>query len=125
VGRFQDRGASVRAWLLRLAHNEVVDHYRTRRPEAALPDDGPGTPTLHGPEGFLELRADQAALLAAVGRLNDEARQLILLRFVEGLSFEEIGVVMGKQSNACRQLQHRALARLRAVLAEAEEPDHG
>lgn len=123
--RYQDRGASVRAWLLRLAHNEVVDHYRTRRPETALTEDGPGVPALHGPEGALELKVEQAALLAALRLLGDEARQLILLRFVERLSFEEIGEVLGKQSNACRQLQHRALARLRAVLSEAEEPEHG
>jgi RNA polymerase sigma-70 factor, ECF subfamily len=121
IARFEERGASVRAWLLRLAHNEVVDFYRTRRSETTLPDDGALMPTLGGPEGMLELQFDQATLLRAVRRLQEEWQQLILLRFVEGLSFEEIGAVLDKQSNACRQMQHRALARLRLVLAEEEE----
>jgi RNA polymerase sigma-70 factor, ECF subfamily len=125
VARFEERGASVRAWLLRLAYNEVIDFYRTRRSETALPADGPLMPALDGPEGALELQLDQATLLRAVRRLQEDWQQLILLRFVEGLSFEEIGVVLGKQSNACRQMQHRALARLRLVLAEEEERGDG
>ncbi|NTU86385.1 MAG: sigma-70 family RNA polymerase sigma factor [Chloroflexales bacterium] len=125
VARLQERGASVRSWFLRLAHNEVVDYYRTRHGEASLPDDGPLMPTLDGPASALELQLEQATLLRAVRRLSAEWQQLILLRFVEDLSFEEIGVVLGKQSNACRQMQHRALARLRVVLAEEEERGDG
>jgi RNA polymerase sigma-70 factor (ECF subfamily) len=125
IRRYQERGVSFRSWLLRLAHNEVVDFYRTRRSETTLPEDGPLMPALDGPEGGLVLQLDQATLLRAVRRLNEEWQQLILLRFVEGLSFDEIGVVLGKQSNACRQMQHRALARLRKVLAEEEERGDG
>ena len=125
IERYEDRGVSVRSWLLRLAQNEVIDFYRTQRNETTLPEDGPMMPTQDGPEGALELQVGQTILLQAISRLNDEWQQLILLRFVEGLSFEEIGVVMGKQSNACRQMQHRALARLRMILAEEEERGHG
>jgi len=125
VKRFQERGISVRSWLLRLAHNEVVDFYRTRRSEARLPEDGALLPAFNGPEGTLELQFDQLTLLRALRRLNEEWQQLILMRFVEGLSFDEIGEVLGKQSNACRQMQHRALARLRQVLAEEEERGDG
>jgi len=125
IKRYQERGVSFRSWLLRLAHNEVVDFYRTRRSETSLPEDGSLMPALDGPEGALVLQLDQATLLRAIHRLNEEWQHLILLRFVEGLSFEEIGVVLGKQSNACRQMQHRALARLRLVLAEEEERGDG
>jgi RNA polymerase sigma-70 factor (ECF subfamily) len=123
IGRYQDRGVGVRAWLLRLAHNEVIDHYRTRRPGAPLSDDETRLPWNEGPEAAVELAADQWALVRAVQQLNPDWQQLILLRFVEGLSFDEIGVVMGKQSNACRQMQHRALARLRELLSEARPGD--
>ncbi|WP_165774737.1 RNA polymerase sigma factor [Candidatus Viridilinea mediisalina] len=125
VTRYEERGVSVRSWLLRMAHNEVVDFYRTRRSETTLPQNEQQMPCYAGPEDSLELRVDQAILLRAVQRLHPEWQQLILLRYVEGLSFEEIGVVLGKQSNACRQMQHRALARLRLVLAEEEERGDG
>lgn len=123
IERYQDRGVGVRAWLLRLAHNEVIDFYRTRRPGAPLPDDEGRMPLTDGPESTLELAADQWELVRAVQRLHPEWQQLILLRFVEGLSFDEIGVVLGKQSNACRQMQHRALGRLRELLTETGAHD--
>jgi len=122
IDRIKGEGPPARAWLLRMAHNEVVDHYRKRRTTLPLPDSESLVTALiqHGPEPDVELRAEYAALTQAVQQLPDEWRQLIVLRFVEGLSFEEIGVIMGKQSNACRQMQHRALARLREVLQAAE-----
>lgn len=123
IGRYRDRGAGVRAWLLRLAHNEVIDYYRTRRTAEPLPDEGPELPAEAGPEHTLALAAEQQALVAAVRQLHPEWQQLILLRFVEGLSFEEIGVVLGKRSNACRQMQHRALERLRDMLAGEVQHD--
>lgn len=118
VERYRDRGIGPRAWLLRLAHNEVIDYYRTRRSSTTLSDAEAYLPTSDGPEMAIELAADQWALVRAVQQLHPEWQQLILLRFVEGLSFEEIGEVLGKGSNACRQMQHRALARLRVLLNE-------
>lgn len=125
VSRYQERGTSVRSWLLRLAHNEVVDHYRAHRNDASLPDDGPLTPLLEGPEQLRALHDEQVALVRALHQLSEETQQLLLLRFVERLSFEAIGAVLGKQSNACRQMQHRALARLRMALMDEREAAGG
>jgi RNA polymerase sigma-70 factor (ECF subfamily) len=124
IERFEDRGHTFRSWLLRLAHNEVVDYYRTRKRDTSLPEHDAHMLALAGPELLAETKADRASLLGAVHRLPDEWQQLILLRFVEDFSFEEIGTVLGKHSGACRQIQHRALARLRELLA-AEEASHG
>ncbi|GAB4215686.1 MAG: sigma-70 family RNA polymerase sigma factor [Roseiflexaceae bacterium] len=128
VERVRSEEVPARAWLLRMAHNEVVDYYRTRRATVPLPDGETLVAALvqHSPEPDVERRAEYTALVNAVQQLPDEWRQLIVLRFVEGLSFEEIGVILGKQSNACRQLQHRALGRLRDVLQSAEgRQSHG
>ncbi len=120
IEHYEDRGHTFRAWLLRLAHNEVVDFYRTRKPDTSLPEQEIDMPALGGPDLLSELRADRAELLHAVRRLPDDWQQLLLLRFVEELSFEEIATVLGKTSNACRQMQHRALARLRELLTVEE-----
>ena len=123
IERYQDRGVGARAWLLRLAHNEVIDYYRTRRPATSFAEDETSLLVSEGPEATLELATEQWALVRAVQQLQPEWQQLILLRFVEGLSFDEIGVVLDKQSNACRQMQHRALARLRTLLTETGAQD--
>jgi RNA polymerase sigma-70 factor, ECF subfamily len=120
IERFEDRGYTFRAWLLRLAHNEVIDHYRTHKRDTSLPEYDAHALALAGPELLAETNADRASLLGALYRLPDEWQQLILLRFVEDFSFEEIGTVLGKRSGACRQIQHRALARLRELLAVEE-----
>lgn len=120
VDRYTERGATVRAWLLRLAHNEVVDYYRTRRQDTPLPEHDGGMPSLPGPELAVELQTTQATLIRAIRQLSEEWQQLILLRFVEELSFEEIATIMGKRSGACRVMQHRALARLREILLTEE-----
>jgi RNA polymerase sigma-70 factor (ECF subfamily) len=117
VGRYHEHGATVRAWFFRMAHNEVIDYYRTHRREVSLPETDMPAFALAGPEYISEVGADSAELVRALAQLPDDWQQLILLRFVEALSFEEIGQILGKQSNACRQMQHRALARLRQVLA--------
>lgn len=120
IDRYEERGHTFRAWLLRLAHNEVIDFYRTRKQDKPLPEHEARMPLLGGPDLLAELKADRADLLRAVRRLPDEWQQLVLLRFVEELSFEEIGTVLGKSSNACRQMQHRVLARLRELLTAEE-----
>jgi RNA polymerase sigma-70 factor (ECF subfamily) len=48
--------------------------------------------------------------------LSDDRRQVIVLRFVDGLSAREIGVVLGRSEGAVRVLQHRALRELAATL---------
>lgn len=120
IERYTRRGYTFRAWLLRIAHNEVIDHYRTHRKESTLSEEDLQIPSFAGPDLFAELRADHIALARAVRRLPEQWQQLILLRFVEELSFEEIGIILGKRSGACRLMQHRALARLRELLAGEE-----
>jgi RNA polymerase sigma-70 factor, ECF subfamily len=120
IERYEDRGYTFRSWLLRLAHNEVVDYYRVRKTDVPLPEQESQMPALAGPELLAELQSDRAALLRAIRQLPDEWQQLILLRFVEELSFDEIASVLGKSSGACRQLQHRIFARLRELLAAEE-----
>jgi len=120
IERFEDRGYTFRAWLLRLAHNEVIDYYRTRKRDMSLPEHDTAVLAFAGPELLAEANADRDSLLRAVHQLPDEWQQLVLLRFVENFSFEEIGTVLGKRSGACRQIQHRALARLRELLAAEE-----
>lgn len=124
IERYEDRGYAFSTWLLRLAHNEVADHYRTQRRNTPFPETDTFASEEGDPSSFAELQVEQVTLLHAVRQLPDEWQQIILLRFVEGVSFDEIAMIVGKSSGACRVTQHRALARLRQILT-VEEGSHG
>ena len=113
-----------KSWLYRIAHNLVVDHRRKRRP-LSLPDEGIAeTPSPHiAPEDLVALRQDAAALASAVKDLDDEEQQVIILRFVEGLSHREVADIIGKSEGASRVIQHRALGKLQGYLSSQKPSD--
>jgi RNA polymerase sigma-70 factor, ECF subfamily len=115
--RFENARVNLRAWLYRIAHNTVVDHYRGRRPEteadtARLVDGQPS------PEQKAVARDEQRQLAAAIRTLDADLQQVIVCRFVNGLSHAETAQVMGLQEGHVRVLQHRALQKLRQQFEE-------
>lgn len=117
IDGFRDEGATFRAWLFRIAHNELVNtlRQRTRRRTFAL-DASPEPMTADDPASLLGSADDARRLRHAVSQLATERRQVIVLRFVDGLSAREIGAVLGRSEGAVRVLQHRALRDLAEIL---------
>ena len=109
----------VQAWLFRVAHNLVVDHYRrnSRRPTVAI-DDAMEIAGATDLVGEVELRMDMERVSAVIVQLNAGQQEVIALRFMGGLSAEEAGAVMGRTSGAIQELQRTALKAIRALLSE-------
>jgi len=108
---FTDEGATFRAWLFRIAHNSIANahRHRSRRRTEPLRDDFERPAPDADPAGLV-LAADEARLVRrAIAELPDDRRQVVLLRFVDGLSSREIGQVMDRSEGAARVLLHRAL----------------
>ena len=61
-------------------------------------------------------------LQAAIGRLPDDYRQVIALRYQEGLAFEEVGRRLGRSTDAARMLWARAVDRLKQELHGDGQP---
>jgi RNA polymerase sigma-70 factor (ECF subfamily) len=115
---FRVEGATFRAWLFRIAHNTIVNarRSRSRRRTESLPQ-GMERIAPNADPASLVLEADEARrVLRAVAELPDDRRQVVLLRFVDGLSSREIGQVMDRSEGAARVLLHRALRDLAARL---------
>ena len=114
IGRYRDRGSTFRAWLFRIAHNCVANVHRTRsrRRTEPLPEEPAWAAPDADPAGLLHRAEEIHAVMRAVARLPDDRRQVVLLRFVDGLSAGEIGEVLGRSPGAVRVLQHRALREL-------------
>lgn len=105
------------SWLYRIAHNLIVDYHRRSRP-TLLVDAGenPQAVTPGTPESILEQMQSLQKLAEAIGELNEDEQQVILLRYIEGLSHGEVAATIGKSNEASRVIQHRALARLSGLL---------
>ncbi len=116
--------SSFSGWLYRIAHNLVIDHYRTRdRQKQISLDDAPAMADMGvSPVRAAEIALDGEALRAAIRRLTDDQAQVISLRFLEGYSFSEIAEMMDKTEGAVKALQHRAVATLRQLLVREESP---
>ncbi len=121
IDRYRAEGASFRAWLFRIAHNQLANALRARSRHRTAPLDDVPEPmtTVHDPARLAGLADEARRLRAAVAVLADDRRQVIVLRFVDGLSAREIGEVLERSEGAVRVLQHRALRDL-ATLLERE-----
>jgi RNA polymerase sigma-70 factor, ECF subfamily len=112
LARYEPRVVPFSAWILRVAHNAAIDHMRARRPlplEEVHPPDTAADDGAHGRERFADLRLALAALPA-------EQRDVIVLRFLVGLTPREVAEHLGRSEDAVHGLQHRGRRRLRSEM---------
>jgi RNA polymerase sigma factor (sigma-70 family) len=107
--------AQFHTWLYRIASNAALDLLRRRKVVAfvALEEDHDEPAPAPGPEAQLQATQGIRALDAALARLAPEHREIVLLREVEGLSYDELAVALGIDVGTVKS----RLARGRAVLA--------
>jgi len=113
--KYSDK-APFKAWLFRIAHNHLVDHYRSARPVSELPEDTPGDDPDPG-EGIDAQRLDQR-FRAAIAGLPDEQKQALLLRLESGLGLEDIARITGVGAETAKSRLRYATARLKQVMQE-------
>lgn len=115
---FHQTGAPFVAWLYRIAHNLVANWHRdrSRHPEVPL-DLWEPAPMQDGVPHAQAVRSEtQSNLLEAIRGLPWERQQLLILKFVDGLSNLEIGNILGRSEGAIKSLYHRTLLSLREEL---------
>ncbi len=115
-------GSQFRTWLFRIASNAAMDTLRRRKviDFVALEEDYEAPAEAPGPEVQFETKQRLRALDAALARLTVEQREMILLREVEGLSYEEISTVLGIQEGTVKSRLARAREALAAFHASTE-----
>lgn len=121
---FDARGAPFLAYLLRIARNILVDHYRraaqVRHVELESAESSFTDPR-DGQDGLTEHilgRLERQRLHQVLDQLRPDYRMVLVLRFLSGLSPRETALVMRRSEGAVRVLQHRALAALRDLLSD-------
>lgn len=123
TGKNVSKIRNFRAWLYRVSHNQVVDYHRKKRPLAVDFHENPGligqsdTDT----EADVQKNLDQEALITAIKSLDEQSQEVIVLRFINGLSHAEVGEAMEIEPGHVRVLQHRALKKLRKIVGEKDD----
>ncbi len=118
IHRYKPTGAPFVAWLIVVARNAVTDYFRSRKNIRLLDDTNePGGGT--DPAASVENAFGRDEVREAIVRLRGDMRTVVVMRFIDGFSYEEIGRALGKTEGAVRVIQHRALKELRGILDEA------
>lgn len=110
------REVPFRLWLYRIAHNTVVDYYRTRQEQVGLEAAAQVPDPIEGPEALVARQERANALKEAMRQLKEDHQEVLICRFIVGLSHAETAVVMTRTEEAVRALQYRAVGSLRNLL---------
>ena len=120
IGRYEERGIPFQVWLLRIARNLAINHWRVRRNHSSGNNGLEPETSMPSPESFCEAKLMEEEVWEAVRHLRGDQRQVIILRFVDGLSYSDVAQVLGKSIGAVRVIQYRALSALRRALEDGD-----
>lgn len=115
---YRERGVPMQAWLFRIAHNLIVDHFRKSAKQKTISIDTVSVKAETDTEEQAMAGLEVARIIKALGRLTESQRKVIELRFFGELTSEEAGHVLNKRAGAVRELQSAAIKALRNLLDE-------
>ena len=123
-GRYTDNGKFL-SWILRIAHNQVIDHFRARKQDKTTNEAGAGYDmlgSLRFSEGNVEdaMVSEQieADIRMLVELLPAEQREVVMMRYFSGLSFKEIAEQTDVSINTALGRMRYALINLRRMIKE-------
>lgn len=114
---YQSMGYPFSTLLYRMARNAIIDHIRTRKNPISLESIKYDPPVDQEIERHADITLDMHHVQSALHSLTQEQQDVILMRFVDDLSNKEIAEILEKSEGTVRIIQHRALKKLRALLA--------
>ena len=118
AGSFEGDYPAFRSWVFTVAHHRLVDErrYRARRPvvPGEISDAARGLGDTEA-EALARLATDE--VVALLGTLTPEQRDVLLLRFVGDMSVDEVARIVGRRPGAVKALQRRGLESLRRSLS--------
>jgi RNA polymerase sigma-70 factor (ECF subfamily) len=116
IDRYEDPGVPILAWLCTIAQRLAINHLSKRRWNLTLDDIEQEIHRGDTPEEIVERNCLADGLQQAMVELSDMQRQVLAKRFMEQLSYDEIGTSLGKRPGTVRVIQHRALRSLRHIV---------
>lgn len=108
LGAYKEQGYSYGTYLLKIAHNALIDYYRSRK-FISLDEIGDLQEEL---KGDVERKLEAEQLWRALNELHPHERDVILLHYQDGLAIKEMSVILEKSENAIKLLLSRTRKKL-------------
>ncbi len=111
---------TLKALIYKIARNSIIDHYRSIKTEKiAIDNENFPIDIEDGKQNIgrqAEINSDMEAVQKNLTKLKDEYKEVLVLRYINELSFKEIAKITGKSKTNLRVLSHRALKSLRELM---------
>ncbi|MET1063438.1 MAG: sigma-70 family RNA polymerase sigma factor [Arthrobacter sp.] len=110
----------LRTFIFSVAHARLVDHYRRAERTPHLAEYDPRDDTRYAVSAEDEALGSMGGITDSLSQLNDEQREVLVLRIVADLSIDQVASIMNKTPGAIKQLQRRGLSALRELVTEKD-----
>lgn len=119
------QGRGFEAWLLRIAKNVAIDHYRRQRSKGRGNKEGESLSSVEShlatlPEDHTQ-KEMRHLVEVAISKLADKQRLVFLLRYLQGFSFEEIAAIMGLATGTVKSLHFKAFNKMKLFIKQSLE----
>jgi RNA polymerase sigma-70 factor (ECF subfamily) len=111
IGSCKGKEKTFLSWLYRIAHNHLINTLRSNTRFISIEKDN--IVELIDPKQEIEANLDYQELLETITCLPQNQKQVLILKFIEGMDNREISKIMRKNEGAIRVLQMRALSKLK------------
>lgn len=112
---------NFRAWIYRIAHNTLIDFRRTKKDEISIESVGDLHSKSENPDREFERSEEVKKLIELLNSLDDLSKNVLINRFVAGLSHRDTANILGLKENNVRVIQYRAIKKLQEMTGEKNE----
>ncbi|KKU14920.1 hypothetical protein A3A20_00130 [Candidatus Wolfebacteria bacterium RIFCSPLOWO2_01_FULL_45_19] len=117
ISGYKHLGHPFSSWLYKIARNSIIDNARTKKETIPLYDLDMEPHIEPAIEKTLDLNKEFNSAMKAIGQLNEEQQNVVIMKFIEGFSHKEIAEALDKNEGAIRTIQHRAIIKLKKLLS--------
>ena len=119
IDRYEMRGVPILSWLLRIAHNQAMSYFRSRKATNPLPDALADGSSARDPEAVTEGRVALANVKEAISTLDEMQRRVLSLYLIKDEDYITVAAQVGRNVPAVRVIKHRGLRKVRNLVREA------
>jgi RNA polymerase sigma-70 factor (ECF subfamily) len=116
IGGYNERGLPFEAWVYRITRNKIIDYYRSKKKTISLAESADVSDDKQNPERETERQLTKEYIMDCIRVLPESYQEIIILKYIEDKTNEEISELLDKPLAHVRVLQSRAVQKLRTIV---------
>lgn len=122
LARYDSTLAKIETWVFTITRRTLIDYYRKVQPVSLSEEFEPiAADIASATDAAASQRLNEAYIAKLLAKLPEESADVVTLRAINEMSYEDIATIVGKSSEATRQIYSRALKELREVVENEED----